>query len=87
MNEEARRNEQVGRTVASVEKELILDTIRKWLGADVFNVTVHESLSKLSVTYRDEYTSRSTAARPNPPVVHYIIVTTCPSTVKGPSTS
>ena len=68
---------------------LILNTIRKWLGWDVFDVNIvstpaagqhqNSGQKQLVVTYRAE---RSNRTRPNPPSVQYIIVTTCPKTVK-----
>jgi DNA-binding NtrC family response regulator len=58
MTEESRRNEQVGRTVASVEKELILDTLDYCLGnrthaANILGISIRTLRNKLK-QYGDE---------------------------------
>lgn len=60
MTDEARRNEQVGRTVASVEKELILDTLDYCLGnrthaANILGISIRTLRNKLK-QYGDEGT-------------------------------
>ncbi len=61
MSDEARRNEQVGRTVASVEKELILDTLDYCLGnrthaANILGISIRTLRNKLKL-YSDEGTN------------------------------
>ena len=60
MSDEARHNEQVGRTVASVEKELILDTLDYCLGnrthaANILGISIRTLRNKLK-QYGDEGT-------------------------------
>ena len=60
----------------------IRSAVCKWLGKDVYKVAVDKASSELSVTYRSDYTSRSQAERPDPPTVHYVVITTCPLSVQ-----
>lgn len=65
-------------------QQLILQTLRKWLGETVFKVEVvtpagqgqqlATSQKELSVTYR----AKSNKNRPPVPEIHYIVATTCP---------
>ena len=76
-------------TEGDARQTAIVGSVRKWLGADTFEVSLEtipsadqglqKSQKKLVAKYRK---GRSRSDRPDPPDLYYIVATTCPRSVK-----
>ena len=60
--------------------ENIVSSVQKWIGASVYDVTAHTTTG-LTATYKQTYSSRANSERPDPPILQYVIATTCPKTI------
>lgn len=79
------RNRKLPLADDSEEKreEKIIRVLSKWMGSEfVVEVDRNEQRPKLCARYKTTHTSRSNVKRPEPPAVDYVIMTTCPSTVR-----
>ena len=64
-------------------EEKILHVLNKWMGSEfVVEVNRSEQHPTLCARYKTKYTSRSNVKRPEPPAVDYVILTTCPNTIR-----